>query len=41
MSDARLAKVIWQTAKLLLSLLEKEYGFQKPTHKIPEQLRDS
>jgi hypothetical protein len=27
MNEAKLAKLIWQAAKLLVGLLEKEYGF--------------
>ena len=29
MSESRLAHVIWQAAKLLVSLLEKEFGLGK------------
>lgn len=30
MSESRLAKVLWQCAKMLVALLEKEFGLKKP-----------
>lgn len=35
MSEIRLAKIVYQVAKMLVGLLEKEFGLGKKGHYIP------